>query len=599
MNPSDGTVDIEDDCCSDCEEHANEKQEKSISVTSDVGIALHVTKEEPTENCCNSDNDCEDNCCSKNAAKDHIEKESKESSNNCDDKCCQAGKCTEDQTEKNEETPIDDCCEDDCCSDKIQDAKSKKVCTEHCCEEEKETAKICEKEENDSCNEESCCKNEIDNGKDNCCKEKKTPKETDSCKDEDSYCQKKEKETESCKDNCCRKPDTKEITKKNKKCQDKCCDEKPAAAEKTASESCCKDTESACKDACSDKPKDKPSAAEKKCEDGCCAEKGEEKEEETDNCKDNCCAKPDTKEITKKTKKCQDNCCDEKPAAAEKTASESCCKDGKCSDTKESACKDACCSDKSKDKSATTKEKCEDGCCTEKGEENSKKNPQLQQWNRIAIFLGVFTVLFNMGEGIVSVLFGDDSGSISLLGFGIDSIIEVISGSLVLWRFLGNRGTLRNERIATTTIGALLALLGLGTIIGSIVDLVEMNKPTTAVVGLGITAVSFCFMLALYLAKTRAAVVLESSTMKSDAKCSLSCCKLSIVVFLGSGIRFLDPSLWWIDATAAIIISIFIAGEGLKTVHYAQSKEFSGGCGCCAEDEKPKTPLKKLIDTLF
>lgn len=270
------------------------------------------------------------------------------------------------------------------------------------------------------------------------------------------------------------------------------------------------------------------------------------------------------------------------------------CEDGKCdSDSSEmDSCK------KQAKKCCENEEKC---CKEQKNDPDCEESISLKvRWKKIAIFLGFFTIFYNIAEGIVSVLFGTDDRSLSLLGFGIDSLIEVISGCFVLWRFIGvgKEISLKRERISTASIGVLLALLGFGTIASGIYDLVLHNKPSATVPGIIITAISITIMLNLYLLKRFATRILDSATLASDAKCSLSCVKLSVVVFLGSGIFWLDPNLWWMDSAAAILISLFITAEGIKTVYYAMSKDFAGGCGCGGE-KKSQHFLLRVIDVIL
>jgi len=241
------------------------------------------------------------------------------------------------------------------------------------------------------------------------------------------------------------------------------------------------------------------------------------------------------------------------------------------------------------------------GACKDDEQESKsvEQTPNTIRWRKIAIFLGFFTILFNSAEGIVSIFFGAEDESVSLLSFGIDSIIEVTAGSLVLWRFLGTKLTAssQKERVATVTIGILLVLLGAGTVASGIYDLVMRNKPSATVAGALITGSSLAIMVLLYLLKRRGSKVLDSATLSSDAKCTLSCIKLSAVVFIGSGIFWLDPSLWWIDSVAAIIISVLIAAEGVNTTRHALSKDFAGGC--CDESKEPKNFLLKVIDVVL
>ncbi len=197
-------------------------------------------------------------------------------------------------------------------------------------------------------------------------------------------------------------------------------------------------------------------------------------------------------------------------------------------------------------------------------------------WTRHAIFLSWFTIGYNLVEGAVSITFGVDDESVALAGFGIDSLIEVASAALVLWRFRVH--DVSRERKATLSIGILFLLLALVTAIASIFQLQTGAHPATTVPGLAISAASLSFMFWLWSAKRGVARQLNSASMMKDATCSLVCIQLSLVLFVGSLTFALIPSLWWIDSAAALVIAALIGKEGWATVRSTQHPEFSGGC---------------------
>lgn len=200
-----------------------------------------------------------------------------------------------------------------------------------------------------------------------------------------------------------------------------------------------------------------------------------------------------------------------------------------------------------------------------------------------AVLLAWFTIGFNLLEGLVSVAFGVQEESFALLGFGLDSFIEVFSAVLVLWRFKGEQGldavlSLNKERRATFGIGILFLLLGAGTILASTVQWMSHAQPNTTLPGFIIAAVSLSFMFYLWRAKVNVARELDSATMMKDARCSLACIELSAVLLLGSLLFLLSPSLWWADSLSAIVIGGLILQEGIGTVRAARRDDFSGGC---------------------
>lgn len=210
---------------------------------------------------------------------------------------------------------------------------------------------------------------------------------------------------------------------------------------------------------------------------------------------------------------------------------------------------------------------------------------------RRAIFLSWFTIGYNLLEGAVSIAFGVSDDSISLAGFGVDSLIEVASAVLILWRFrseahVGSEFSLERERKATLGIGILFLLLALITAGASVFQLRAGSHPATTVPGLVISALSLSFMFWLWSAKRRVAGQLDSASMMQDAACSLACIKLSVVLFAGSLLYVVAPSMWWADSAAALMIAFLIGKEGLVTVEAARHPEFSGGCGCHGKDRE-------------
>lgn len=207
---------------------------------------------------------------------------------------------------------------------------------------------------------------------------------------------------------------------------------------------------------------------------------------------------------------------------------------------------------------------------------------------RKAVYLSWFTIIYNLVEGVVSIFYGVSDESFALAGFGGDSLIEVGSAFLVLWRFRGESAggeksiSLEREKRATLGIGILFILLALTTGTASSVQLIQQDHPETTLPGLIISALSLSFMFYLWSAKRDVGRKLDSSTVLADAACSLACIKLSAVLFVGSLFFIVLPSLWWVDSAAALIIALLIGQEGREMIRAAQSPEFTGGC--CAHD---------------
>jgi len=178
--------------------------------------------------------------------------------------------------------------------------------------------------------------------------------------------------------------------------------------------------------------------------------------------------------------------------------------------------------------------------------------------------LEYFTIAWNTLEGLVAVVAGAFAGSISLVGFGVDSFIEVTSGIAVLWRMSVDsdiHSRERNERLALKIVG--ICFLGLAIYIGyeSTMDLVRRNVPESSLAGIILAAVSLIAMPLLSRAKRRVGNELRSPSMKADAKQTEFCTWLSAIL-LGGLLLNSAFGVWWADPVAALIMVPIIAKEG-------------------------------------
>jgi divalent metal cation (Fe/Co/Zn/Cd) transporter len=212
----------------------------------------------------------------------------------------------------------------------------------------------------------------------------------------------------------------------------------------------------------------------------------------------------------------------------------------------------------------------------------------LHRFTKFAVVVSILTIVFNVVEGVVSVFFGAEGGSISLIFFGINSFVEVSSACLVLWRFLSEAKSaggdeshltsLDKERKATMGIGLLFILLAVGSITEAIISLIQHHQPSTVLSGLIITSISLGLMFFLYFAKRYLAKKLNSSTMASDALCTLSCLKITVVVFASSLLYMVWKGGWWVDSAATLVLGLLFFKEGIDMIISARSKDFNGGC---------------------
>jgi divalent metal cation (Fe/Co/Zn/Cd) transporter len=222
--------------------------------------------------------------------------------------------------------------------------------------------------------------------------------------------------------------------------------------------------------------------------------------------------------------------------------------------------------------------------------------PRLQQY---AIAISVISIIYNGAEGAVSIGFGSENSSNSLIFFGIQSVIEVVSAGLVLWRFTkvarpGEEQTakiqpamLKKERSATIGIGILLAILAVGTWTTSIFSLIRHDRPQTATPSLIISASALGIMILIWAPKPWLAKALNSSAMHGEAKCSLACIYMTGVLLGGTLIYKFWKGGWWVDSATALLLGLFFARDATEMIRWGLSEQFSGGCcGSCQPVEQ-------------
>jgi hypothetical protein len=270
---------------------------------------------------------------------------------------------------------------------------------------------------------------------------------------------------------------------------------------------------------------------------------------------------------------------------------------------------------------------------------------KVQAWaSKTALSVAGFTIFWNLVEFVASCIAGHWGGGWGIFSFGLVSLVEVGSSALVRWRLNSDAGLLtvldakqsssgghghshgkgkngghshggttrydsllrpdergdggqwekmagamqKNvelERRATLAIGSGLMLLAVGVTACSISSLVRHEEPTTMAGGMVITAVSLGVMVTLWYWKIYCAVLLDSSTLESDAACAYGCSRLCIIVFFSSLLFIAVPAAWWADSVATIILALFVGYDGYQQVKNASRADFDGSASCCSEGE--------------
>jgi len=197
--------------------------------------------------------------------------------------------------------------------------------------------------------------------------------------------------------------------------------------------------------------------------------------------------------------------------------------------------------------------------------------------HRRALLLSWFTVGYNIVEGIVSIAAGAAAGSIALIGFGMDSFIESLSGSVMIWRFSG-RGSRtddeerRIEVIAEKLVGATFFIFAAYIFYESAGKLLRREMPDPSLVGIVIASLSIVIMPVLYVLKYRTGKAIGSRGLVADSKETLACTYLSVSLLAGLGLNYLF-GMWWADPVVGLLVVYFLVREGIETLRGEDGEE--------------------------
>jgi divalent metal cation (Fe/Co/Zn/Cd) transporter len=202
---------------------------------------------------------------------------------------------------------------------------------------------------------------------------------------------------------------------------------------------------------------------------------------------------------------------------------------------------------------------------------------EMRVWLRRGIWLVLGTMLYNMAEAVVAIWSGIVAGSIALVGFGLDSVIELCAAGLLLWRLrVEARGAAREtvqrtERIVRRFVGMTFLALSLYVVTQSTWTLWQKDAPEESIVGIVLAALSLAVMPLVSLGKLKAARIIGSEALRSEAKETLACSCLSLTLLIGL-VANAAIGWWWADPVAALLMVPWLIKEGVEGV---QAKE------CC------------------
>ena len=181
-------------------------------------------------------------------------------------------------------------------------------------------------------------------------------------------------------------------------------------------------------------------------------------------------------------------------------------------------------------------------------------------------WLSVLTLAYNSLEGLIAIVAGILAGSIALVGFGVDSVIELCASVAALWRLAAEPDPTQRvhaEQRTRVVVGALFMALAIYVGWDAVSALVRRGAPAESTVGIVLAAASVVVMPLLARAKRRVAHALSSRALRSEAQQTQLCTYLSAILLAGLGLNALW-GWWWADPVAALIMVPIIAREGVE-----------------------------------
>ena len=184
---------------------------------------------------------------------------------------------------------------------------------------------------------------------------------------------------------------------------------------------------------------------------------------------------------------------------------------------------------------------------------------------RKGLGLEYFTVGYNILEAAASIIFGGIAGSIALIGFGLDSIVESLSGLVLIWRLrqhgkISEEAEERIEKRATRFVALTFIILGLYILYESVTKLVFIEVPEPSLPGIAIATASLIIMPLLTWQKYKTGKQINSRALVADSKETLACVFLSVALLLGLGANYLF-GFWQADPIAGMLIAAFLFRE--------------------------------------
>ena len=205
---------------------------------------------------------------------------------------------------------------------------------------------------------------------------------------------------------------------------------------------------------------------------------------------------------------------------------------------------------------------------------------------RLGVWIEVVTILWMTMEASIAISVGFATRSVSLQGFGMDSIVELIAGGILLWRLLIEQrsGSLERiehaERRASWVTAISLFALAVYIVGDNALTFLTRTRPEPSWWGVSLAVAAAIVMPLLWQGKLRVAKRIGSAALKADAACSVTCAYMSLTLLAGLLLNRLF-GWWWADPLAALALVYFLIREGREALHEARTGETCS----CGEDE--------------
>lgn len=193
----------------------------------------------------------------------------------------------------------------------------------------------------------------------------------------------------------------------------------------------------------------------------------------------------------------------------------------------------------------------------------------IRRWTRIGLNLVIATMAYNIAEACLALWSGVVAGSIALVGFGLDSVIEALAAGMLLWRLRLEKHGADHEKVEHAErrvhrfIGGTFLALALYVLGQAGWILWQQEAPSASTVGMLIAIASLLIMPSVAIGKLRAAKVIGSAALRAEAKETLACSYLSSTLLIGLAANAM-AGWWWADPLAALLMVPWLIQEGAE-----------------------------------